>query len=223
MEEKDIVQEEPVTEVPAQQDEQALAVEEATAEAPATTKEPFSAKLKEWWRKKVVALKRKPQTIPLILLLICSVFYLLCLQNFSATLNSMPFNMGGFSIFVNTLFSILILVLFLNTFPKNKKMNKVMLVLMCAFFVCLVVFDIVFIVNFNVALDVENNAAPIDYTKRPYLAKVVPLTIAHLVLLGIFAVAFALLPVYTKLIRNVDTSIKLEGAQLKETIDTEDE
>lgn len=224
MEEKDIVQEEPVTEVPAQQEEQTLAKEEAApAAAPATTKEPFSAKLKEWWRKKIVALKRKPQTIPLILLLITSVFYLLCLQTYSETLNTMPFKMGGFSIFINTLFSILILVLFLNTFPKNKKMNIVMLVLVCVFFACLVVFDIVLIMNFYVALDVENAASPIDYAARPYLAKVVPLTIVHLVLLGIFALAFALMPVYAKLIRKIDTSKQIEGGQLKEAIDTEDE
>lgn len=218
-------------------------VNENTPEVNEPKKSGKGAAVKEWFRKKIVALKRKPQTIPMVLLFISSVFYLLCLQTFSQTIFNMAFKMGGFSIFINTLFSILILVLFLNTFPKpktgitkkaedkggkklklsNGKVNFVMLALMCLFLISLVVFDIVFIKNFRVGISVEEQAAPIDYSQRPYLAKVVPLTIAHLVLLGVFAVAFALLPLYAKLIRKIDTSKKIEGSQLKEVIETQED
>ena len=39
-----------------------------------------------------------------------------------------------------------------------------------------------------------------------------PYVIGHVVLLGISAVVFALLPVYSRLIKKIDTSIKLESA-----------
>ncbi len=218
-------------------------VNENTPEVNEPKKSGKGAAVKEWFRKKIVALKRKPQTIPMVLLLISSVFYLLCLQTFSQTIFNMSFKMGGFSIFINTLFSILILVLFLNTFPKPKtgitknagknegvvlnisniRVNIIMLVLMLLFFASMVVFDIVFIKNFRVGISVEEQAAPIDYTQRPYLAKVVPLTITHLVLLGVYAVSFILLPLYAKLIRMIDTSKKIEGSQLNEVIETQED
>ena len=39
-----------------------------------------------------------------------------------------------------------------------------------------------------------------------------PYVLGHIVLLGISSVVFALLPVYSRLIRKINTSVKLESA-----------
>ena len=90
----------------------------------------IKAGIKEWFRKTIVKLKHKPQTIPFVILLITSFMYLCFLGTTSKFIdtNSNIKSIGLFQ-FVNTLASILILLIFLNTFPKRKKMNIVMLVI----------------------------------------------------------------------------------------------
>lgn len=103
------------------------AVEEVeTVNTTATETKAKPNKVKEWFRKQLVNLKRKPQNIALLVLAISSIFYLLSLstlspgptQDFSGT------TWLGFCIFVNALFSILVLVLYLGIFPKYPKVNK---------------------------------------------------------------------------------------------------
>lgn len=86
----------------------------------------FGAKVKEWFRKQIVNLKRKPQNIAFVLLLITSVFYLLSLSTLSPgpVTDFSTVSWLGFCIFVNALFSILVLVLYLGIFPKYPKVNK---------------------------------------------------------------------------------------------------
>jgi len=132
-----------------------VAAADASYEAVAE-KEPFSARAKEWLRKKIVILKRKPQRIAFLFFVITSVIYLIGLNTFSPgpvkDFSGQPWL--GLSVFVNTLFSILILVLMLNAFPKRgkfyKKLNKklsvniVMLVLVFVFAAAMIFFDVLY-------------------------------------------------------------------------------
>lgn len=116
----------------------------------------FGAGIKEFFRKKVVGIKRKTHIIPFFFLLITSVFYLLCLNDLSRS-SAVAFPLVsylGLSVFVNVLFSILVLVLFLNAFPKypivNKKtgkkhkINYVVLVLGFVFICVMIFLDVLF-------------------------------------------------------------------------------
>ena len=80
--------------------------------------------VKEWFRKKVVALKVKPQIIPLIVLALTTVCFMLFLYKFSgsiaASFNDARTKATGICIFISTLLSLLVLVSFLNAFPKRK-------------------------------------------------------------------------------------------------------
>ena len=119
-------------------------------------KESVGAKIKEWGRKKIVALKRRPQNIPFVALIITSFTYLIALNILSQgpvkDLPGAPWL--GFCVFANTLFSILILALYLNIFPKYPKVNKktgkktktnyVMLVLVFVFIAILITCDIIY-------------------------------------------------------------------------------
>lgn len=101
---------------------------EATATEPQTKSKGavIKAKIKEWFRKKIVNLKRKPQNIAFLFLAISSIFYLLSLNTLSPgpTKDFSDAGWLGFCIFVNALFSILVLVLYLGIFPKYPKVNK---------------------------------------------------------------------------------------------------
>ncbi|MDE6690779.1 MAG: hypothetical protein K2K04_02300, partial [Clostridia bacterium] len=120
----------------------------------------FGAKVKEWFRKRVVGLKRKPQNIALLFLLVTSLIYLFSLNTLSpgAYKDFKDTRWLGLCIFVNTLFSILVLVLFLNTFPKYPKANKktgkkhyinyVMMALVFVFIAVMITFDVLYYVIF---------------------------------------------------------------------------
>lgn len=224
-----------------------------------TQKGGFKAKFKEWGRKKLVGLKRKTQMIPLLVLVIGTIYYLLSLS----ILSPGPVNdfsgasWLGFSVFVNTLFSVLVLVLFLNVFPKYPKVNKktgkksyvnyIMMALVFVFIAVMIAMDILyynrmlscipknetkffatvaqanrFKAYWDPSFDVSK-INPENAAKTAYLYKSFGILIGHIVVISIAAILLATLPLYKKLIMKIDTSKKIEGTQLKEKIDTEDE
>ena len=93
----------------------------------------FQAKIKEWFRKKVVALKRKPQMIALFLLAVTTIFFMLALYTISQAIDLSAANANvkatGICVFIVTLLSLLVLVSFLNSFPKRKKPNIFFIIL----------------------------------------------------------------------------------------------
>lgn len=135
--------------------EQETAVQ-ANAPQQAPQKESFGAKVKEWFRKRIVNLKRKPQNIAFLFLVVTSIMFLMSINTISYVAYKRFGDVSwlGFCMFVSTLFSILVLVLFLNTFPKYPKVNKktgkkryinyVMLVLVFVFIAAMIAVDLVY-------------------------------------------------------------------------------
>ena len=136
-----------------EKDEDVVREQQATSEV---KKESFGAKIKEWFRKQGVSLKRKPQKIAFLFFIVSSVMYLIGLNIFSpgpvVDFQSQPYL--GMAVFITTLFSILILVLFMNTFPKRgikyrkngKKhsMNYIMLALTFVFLIVMFLMDLLY-------------------------------------------------------------------------------
>lgn len=131
--------------------------ETAAAEAPEAAAKPgFKAKVKEWFRKQIVSLKRKPQKIAFLFFIISALISLLGLSTTSqgpvSDFQSQPYL--GLSVFIVVLFSILVLVLFMNTFPKRgvkyKKdgkrhsVNYIMLALTFVFLILMFLFDLLY-------------------------------------------------------------------------------
>lgn len=90
----------------------------------------FFAGVKEFFRKRIVALKRKPQIIALLVLLAAFVYYSFNLTHVSDNTAYIQGKGMGLSAFVIMLFSVLAMVCFLNAFPHRKKANVPMLVLL---------------------------------------------------------------------------------------------
>ncbi len=177
-------------------------------DVPESSKPSFGARAKEWLRKKIVNLKRHPQNIALLFLAIASVYYMFIMfvigQAMGVTAEEPQLPATGICSFISTLLSILVLVCFLNSFPKRKKPNIVFIVLTFAMIFAIIGCDIGYYVPMHFYL--------IDHQNKVEAIAAQPYVLAHIILLAIAAVVFALLPVYSRLIKKIDTSIKLESA-----------
>ena len=184
----------------------------------------IGAGLKEWGRKQIVALKRSPQRIPLIITVITSVLWLIWLFTFSrASYSLQGVSYLGLVVFATTLLSILVLPLFLNAFPKRKRPSVVFIVLVFVFLAVMIVLDILYYSKIYTFLYIEENQSASWIESRPYIGSSLNLAIVHIVLLAISALSLALMPLYTPLIRKINTSKEIAGNDIHEVIDVEDE
>lgn len=178
--------------------------------------------IKEVIRKSLVSLKRSPQFIPLVFLVVGFLIFSLNLSsiaNTTARING-P-NMGQCE-FVAMLFSILAFVVFLRTFPKRKPVNKIMLGLLFAMLALLVFVDVVYITRIVTAVTRADNPIVIDESSL-YISTAQAVVTMHIIFVIITAALLALLPVYSKIIRKINTSIEVEDNGNMAVIDVSDD
>ncbi len=203
-------------------EEQPVASEAVDLPAEAAVKQPTPPKgksakgdVKEWFRKKIVALKRKPQNITLLFLAVTTVYFMLALFKISQAVYEVYSQEGvettiGICIFVTTLLSLLVLVSFLNSFPKRKKPNIFFIVLVFLMIGAMIACDIVYYVQMTDILNLPKLQGAVETIAKVNIGQTY--IIVHVVLLGVSAVMFALLPVYAKLINKINTKVELESA-----------
>ncbi|MBO6302301.1 MAG: hypothetical protein J6N15_07690 [Ruminiclostridium sp.] len=178
--------------------------------------------IKEVFRKYLVALKRSPQAIPMLTLIIAFFIYSLNLSsiaNTTARINGA--NMGQCE-FVAMLFSILAFVVFLRSFPKRKKANKLMLGILGCMLVLLAFVDVVYITRIVTATTRAENTIVIDDNSR-YIETAQNVVTLHVVFIAATALLLVLLPLYSKAIKKIKTSIDVEGNENIAAIDIADE
>ncbi len=173
---------------------------------------------KEFIRKFFVSLKRSPHYIPLVALAVAFLVYSLNLTSISNTTSVILADNMGQCEFVAMLFSILAFVVFLRAFPKRQKAKKVMLILLFIFLVLLVLVDLVYLTRINAALTRTENPIeiiqPNDQNptgKNVFIGVAKNVVTVHIVFVIICAVLVATLPIYSKFIRKINTSIEVEG------------
>ena len=173
---------------------------------------------REFLRKRIVALKRKPQNIPLLVLGIAFLYYSLNLTSISNTTAKINTAGMGLSGFAAMLFSILSLVAFMNAFPHRKKVNVPMLVIMFVMVGIVIYADVHYAGSISAAINRAEN--PIDPTGvNSYITTATTVLRVHIVILCVALGLTALLPVYTKLLRSINTNIDVEGNGGMEAID----
>ena len=166
--------------------------------------------MKEFFRKKMVGLKRKPQTIAMVVLVVAFLYYSLNLTQISNTTAKVQGQGMGLAGFVTMLFSMLSLVCFMNAFPHRKKTNIPMLALMFLMIAIIIYCDIYYGGRITNALTRPDN--PIDPSgANSYILTAQSMLKTHMVILIIGAALTALLPVYTPLLRKINTSIEVAG------------
>ncbi|MCQ2536784.1 MAG: hypothetical protein MJ124_00120 [Lachnospiraceae bacterium] len=164
----------------------------------------FGASIKEFFRKKLVGLKRKPEILPLLAIIISCMIYTFKLSNYSnASIYATDFWVA-ILVFTTTLFSILSIFTYLNSHTR-KGTNYVMLVL------CVIILVFLFVSDF---LSFRSIAGRIDAIKaagaedRPALNQAIIDLRNHMISLGITIAFVVLKPVYGKLLNKINTSVK---------------
>lgn len=169
----------------------------------------FGARVKEGFRKFLVGLKRNPQNIPLVMLLVCFLWYSLNLTDMSDSTAKIQGSGMGLAQFCIMLFSLLSLVCMMNAFPKRKKANIPMVVLMFVMFAIIIYCDVHYMNAIMAALTREVSPIVLDSTTA-YIAQAYNMLNTHIILMIVTAVLVVLLPVYSKLLRKINTSITVE-------------
>lgn len=185
--------------------------------------------LKERGRKFIVKLKRRPMNIGLFVLAISTIVILCSLGSISqlGLENGYQNEMQGLCIFVVVLFGILVLLLYMNAFPKRSKKPKwVMYALTIVFMVVIIGIDLyLFIIwGINRTKDLSGKV-PNAYLNRinSFYFDAVNSVLAHAILVGISLVLMVLSPVIGKLLNKINTKVNLEESQLKNEIEVEEE
>lgn len=183
---------------------------------------------KEFVRKFFVSLKRNPHFIAMFVMLVTYVFYSLNLTKISnATAYIYGDNMGQCE-FVAMLLGILSLVTFLRAFPRREKPKLIMIGLTALLLAGTVFTEFVYasriteIMNDHKRMyDEAGNLR--DAGKAAFAAQ--PVVNVHIILLIVSIALIVLLPIYSKALRMINTSIDVAGNENMATIDmaSEDE
>ena len=193
----------------------------------------IGAGIKEWFRKFIVKLKRRPMNIGLFVLLISTIVILCSLGNLSQLGLSTQYQkeLQGLCIFIDILFGVLVLILYMNAFPKRSKKPKlVMYILTIVFMLVLIGLDLYLYIMWgkNRAADlirVPNNYNywNVDPGINNFYFKALNGILAHAILVFISMVLMVLSPVIGKLLNKINTKVVLEESQLKQEIDVEED
>lgn len=168
-------------------------------------------------RKFIVSLKRKPQNIAMVSLVISFLVYSLNLTAVSNTTAKIQGAGMGFAGFCTMLLSILSFVCFINAFPYRKKVNVPMLVLMFVMFAIVVGCDFYYLGAITRA--VTRAESPISAADFPYIARAQRTLYAHIALNGLTALLVVTMPIYRKALRKIKTSVDVEDNGSLEAID----
>ena len=166
--------------------------------------------LKELWRKFLVSIKRRPQMIPMAVVIVAFLFYSMNLMHVSDTTARIQGPGMGLAGFATMLLSMLSFMCFLNAFPYRKKVNKPMLVLMLAMFAVIIFADCYYMSLILNAVGNPVNPIVVDDSTM-YIKYAYDNLRVHVGILAVAIVLIALLPVYSKMLRKIKTSIDVEG------------
>ncbi len=167
--------------------------------------------LKEICRKFIVMLKRRPSYIPLALFLAAFIVYSFNLTDISNTTALLGGPNMGLAGFATMLFSMLSLLCFLNAFPYRKKTNVPMLCLMLAMVALIIFCDVYYIRQIAAMVSAANGTIDPYDPKTDFIAYADYYLRQHIILLCVGVVLTALLPVFKKLLRMINTNVAVEG------------
>lgn len=174
--------------------------------------------IKEFFRKLMVSLKRRPHNVALVMLAITFVVYSFNLTDVSNTTANLNLQNSGMGLceFATMLFSILSIVSFLNAFPKREKPKIIMLVVLFVMLAIILTADIVYVSCIDRAIA---NAATTGRVLDDFVFDTRTMLIAHMVLVILSAILTATIPLYGKLFKKVKTSIEVEYTEADEEVE----
>lgn len=179
----------------------------------------FLAKCVDILRRFVVMLKRRPSFIPLAVFVVAFLvysFHLTDVSNTTARLGGPNMGLAGFA---TMLLSMLSLLCFLNAFPRRKKPNVPMLVLMLVMVAIIIFCDYYYIGKIWEMVEASQGSIDPYDEKTSFIAYADFYLRQHVILLLVGVVLTALMPVYTKLLRKINTNVDVAGNGEMQAID----
>lgn len=167
------------------------------------------ASVKEFIRKKIVSLKRNPSMIPLLMLAATFVLYSFNLTDMSNTTAKIQGSGMGLAQFCIMLFSLLSMVCLLNAFPRRKKPNIPMIVVMYVMFAIIICCDIHYSNAIMAAMTRPESPIKVELATI-YIAEAYNMLGTHMILMFVTAALVATLPIYSKLLRRINTSVQVD-------------
>lgn len=177
---------------------------------------------KEFVRKLFVSLKRNPSIIPMLATVASFLVFSLNLASISNTTVKINSTNMGQCEFVGMLLSILTMVVFLNCFPKRQKPNFIMIAIYFVMTGALIFVDTVYLSRINTAITAPDT--PFDATGADsFILTAQSVVTVHIIMLIVCVALVALLPLYSKLIKKINTSIDVEGNEDMAAIELTDD
>ncbi len=192
-----------------------------TKSQPSVKKPGMGAALKERLRKFMVSLKRNPSMIPMAMLVVCFLFYSLNLTYVSSTTAKIQGEGMGLSQFCIMLFSLLSMVCMLNAFPRRKKANIPMIILMFIMLGVIIYCDLYYRSAIMAAITRSESPIVINVSTR-FIPLAYNMLNTHVILVAVSAGLVVLLPIYSKLLRKIKTSIAVEDNGEMEALELND-
>lgn len=180
---------------------------------------------KEFVRKFFVSLKRSPHNIAMVMMLVTYVFYSFNLTNISNTTALINLSGMGLCEFISMLFGILAFVAFLRSFPRREKPNLVMIAITVVMLAGITIAEFFYTNRILASLNDPVHPYPLrdsrgDLTEEGgYILTAQSVVNAHIVLLIICIALIVLLPIYSKLIKQINTSIDVAGNENMKALD----
>ena len=168
-----------------------------------------AARMPEFLRKLFVSLKRRPSILALLVLAIGFLYYSLNLTDISNTTAKIQGPGMGLCGFATMLFSMLSLVCALNAYPRRKKPVIPMLVLAILMLGLIIFCDVHYTGLITAATTRLENPIKVD-ASTIYIAKANNMLWDHIVIECIGAAMLLLVPLYSKLLRKINTSVTVE-------------
>jgi len=160
-------------------------------------------------RKMLVSLKRKPALIAMFVLLAAFIVYTFNLTNISHTTSRINKPNMGLAEFASMLLSVLSMVCFMNAYPRRKEPVYIMLGLTLGMILIIVLCDFMYIGKIAEALN--DSKSQLDTTKETYILATRSMLNVHWIILVVGAALSVLVPWYGKLLRKINTNVKIEG------------
>ena len=162
--------------------------------------------MNDFFRKHLVNLKRRPQTIPLILLVVSCMIYTFHLTAHSNASMYVSSQIIALYVFIITLASMLVIFSFANAYARGTRRFTLMMAVVFFLLAVQIFLDIVYLNIMFYETMVRDNPVPITQD----IADSMNWTMIHLGSLALTALSILLLPVYRRLLQKIDTSIEDE-------------
>lgn len=166
-------------------------------------------RIRESIRKGIVSLKRSPQSIPMVMLVLSFVLYSFNLTEVSNTTAKIQGAGMGLCQFSIMLFSLLSIVCLMNSFPRRKKANIPMLVLLFVMFAIIIFCDVHYCNAIFAAVNRAESPIVLDSTTQ-YIQNAYDMLGVYRIMIIVTAVLVLLLPVYSKWLKKINTSVNVE-------------